>query len=239
MAITLANLGVSAAPDLNDNVDRTSYATASWTPPTSGLILVGIWSRNAAGPNTPTVSGNGITWTEVLSQLHATVLRYTLFAALAAGSSAGATTFDFAGQTQLLGIATFFHADGVDLSGGVAGAIVQSVAATHISTNSAPTVTLAAAGHADNRPILIAGVDSNTTPTPRANWTEVDVLAGTTPNHTIESQFRTDAFETTAGVTWAVSGNGILIAAELKADQGGAPAAEPPPANPWYSYAQQ
>src|SRR3989304_3062556 len=127
MAITFQNLGANANPDINNNADQNSYANSSWTPPTSELILVFVSSRATSGTtNVPTISGNNLTWTQIATVNFAGAHTMTLFGANASGSSVGATTIDFGGQTQLGCKASFFHATGVDLSGGVTAAFVQS-----------------------------------------------------------------------------------------------------------------
>ena len=80
-----------------------SYATASWTPTTGRLAICSVENEFSGTPNTPTVSGNGLTWSQIATYLcdsSGTQIRITLFAALTAGGSAGAVTADFAGQTQ-------------------------------------------------------------------------------------------------------------------------------------------
>lgn len=42
MPLAFSNLGASANPDINDSTDAASYSNTSWTPPTSGLIVVGV-----------------------------------------------------------------------------------------------------------------------------------------------------------------------------------------------------
>jgi hypothetical protein len=219
VAITFQNLGASANPDFNSNTDLSSYANSSWTPPTSGLILLLVASRATSGTtNIPTVSGNNITWTQIATVIAA--YRLTLFAADASGSSAGVTTISFAGQTQFFCFASFFHATGVDLSGGVAAAFVQSPVNNGSNVDNL-SVTLNAAGNSDNRPISGFFHAANEATTHRANWTEADDLANTFPNTALETQWRDDAFETTASASWASFVSALGIAAELKADTGG------------------
>lgn len=220
MAITFANLGVSANPDINNNVDATSYANTSWTPPTADLIVVFVANRVAgAVPNAPTVSGNSLTWTQIATVTTAT-RRLTLFAANASGSSTGATTFDCAGQTQTNFFVSFFHVLGADLSGGVLAAFVQSP--TNTSTGTSGSVTLAAAGHADNRPVAGFMHNANEATTPDAAWTEVDDLANSAQINALETQWDADGFQN-ASASWATSSEWLGIAAEIKAAGAGAP----------------
>lgn len=219
MAIAFSNLGNSANPDFQSATDLASYASSSWTPPTSDLILLFVAAGRTAGADTPTVSGNGLTWVQIGTTQPmpsgSSGYAVSLFAANASGSSAGVTTVSFGGNTQLGCQASFFAATGVDLSGGVAAAFVQSVAAN--GTGTAGSITLAAAGHADNRPISAFYHLATQAKTPRTNWTEADDLSTSSPARGIETQYRSDAFETTASATWASSVAWVGIAAELKA----------------------
>jgi hypothetical protein len=231
MALAFFNHGASAAPDLATSTDATSFATASHTPPT-GLVIAFVNTRTAntdatSPPNIPTVTGNGLTWTQIATvayNLSSSINRgrLSLFAANNTGGTgtAGATTFDFAGQTQTACQVSFFYVTGADLSGGTAAAFVQS------PTNSGATlttlsVTLAAAGHADNRPIAGFAHSANEVATERTNWTEVDERANSSPTTALETQYRSDAFETTASASWASNVACAGIAAEIKATVSG------------------
>lgn len=220
MAIAFANLGVSANPDINSSTDLTVYVNTLWTPPTSGLISVFVTSARTGGPDVPTVSGNGLTWTQIGTMLtFGTSRGLTLFGADASGSSAGVTSVDFGINVQTGCIASFSHETDVDLSGGVEAAFVQMV---NNSGNAAfGTVTLAAASHVDNRPISCFVHFANEASTPQTNWTELDDLAGTTPTRNLETQYRSDTFDTAARASWATSGQWGGIAAELKAAAAG------------------
>ncbi len=218
MTIAFANLGASANPDINDSTDLASYANTSWTPPTSGLIIAFVVGRRVGGLDTPTMSGNGLTWTQIGVTLNCANgnTGLSLFGANASGSSVGATTIDFGGNTQTHCSVSFFHATGVDLSGGVVAAFVQQPTAT--GTGTTGTVPLVAAGSSDNRPVVAFTHGINEATTPRTNWTEVDDLAGTSTTRDLETQWRDDAFETTASATWATSDAWGGMAAELKAE---------------------
>jgi hypothetical protein len=213
MAIAFANLGVNTTPDINPSAVQSSYATASWTPPTSGLILLSVYSVKVGGSDLPTVSGNSLTWVQIATHVNVN-WRQTLFAANASGSTTGATTISFGGVNQLRCLAAFSHATGVDLSGTVAAAFVQSVAETDLTT-SAPSITLAAASNSANRPYACFSNGISDAITPRTNWTELDDFL-TLDGGRIETQFRSDAFETTASASGSTT-NWEGIAVELKA----------------------
>lgn len=220
MAITFTNLGSSAAPDFRNGGNATSYTTASWTPPSSGLIILFVFSAvSATTAVEPTVSGNSLTWTKIISVVaepSGNAQRITLFGANAAGSSAGVTTIDFGTETQLSCTASFIQATGVDLSGGVAAAFVQTPTNSGAGATSG-SVTLSAAGSSNNRPVAAFMHAANEASTPRTNWTEADDFNGSGPTEGLETQYRSDAFETTASATWTSSANWNGLAAEIKA----------------------
>jgi len=219
MAITFTNQGASANPDFLDRANAASYVTPAggWTPPTTGIIGLWVFNWIAAIGNVPTVSGNGVTWVQVATVAvdPGTSERITLFGAFAAGATAGQTTINFAAQTQLGCDCHFFQITGADESGTIANAFVQTPNAN--GTGTASSVTLAAAGHADNRPISAHSHLANEVTTPRTNWTEFDDFNSAGPNAGGEDQVRSDAFETTASASWATSVAWLAMAAEVKA----------------------
>lgn len=232
MAIAFTNLGASvfgttANPDTTNGADAASYSNTSWTPPTTGLILLAIYSAKATAADVVnTVTGNSLTWVNLKSVTYGTsnIKRLTLFGADATGATTGATTVDFNALVQIGCNMSFFQATGVDLSGGVAvgagKAVIQAVSAIN-STGTTGTVTLATATSANNRPISVWGTNANEALVPRASWTEMDSIGGTAPTRSLETQARSDAMETTATATWTTSGPWGGIAAELNAASAG------------------
>ena len=225
MAIAFANLGASSGlgagnatnPDINSATNATSYANSSWTPPGADLIVVFVTSRRgSSNGDTPTISGNSLTWTQIGATLDVdTNHGLSLFGANAAGSATGVTTVDFGANTQDHCIVSFFQATGVDLTGGVAAAFVQNVNNTGSATSG--SATLAAAGASANRPISGFVHATNEVASPRANWTELDDMHGSNAIRDLITQYRDDAFETTASATWSTSAAWGGIAAELLA----------------------
>jgi hypothetical protein len=196
MPIAFVNLGNSVGPtsavnpDINTATNATSYANSSWTPPTTGIILLAITcSRNSGGADACTVSGNGLTWTQFGDNVvTAGGEKLLFFAALAAGATTGATTISWGSNTQLHCTAEFCQVTGVDVSGGLDAAIVQIVSST--GTGTTGTVNLAAASHADNRPFVAFHRSLNETATPRTNWTELDDLNGVGGTRSLQTQCR-------------------------------------------------
>lgn len=216
-AITFANLGVSATPDLRQGTDNSSFPTASHTPPTSGVIAAAVFNRIANPGNVPTLSGWGITWTQVatLSVDPGAAHRITWFLADATGATTGAVTADFAGETQLSCDISFIHITAsLDISGGVLAAVVQAPPTN--GTGTGGTITFAAAGHADNRPIAAWFHQANEATTEDANWVAADDLAGTGPARDIHTGYDDNGF-TNPTVSWATSSAYIGLGLELKA----------------------
>jgi hypothetical protein len=106
------------------------------------------------------------------------------------------------------------------LSGGVANAFVQTPNNSGSSATSG-SVTLAAAGNAANRPIAAFLHDADEVTVERTNWTECDDMHGSGPDRAFHTQYRSDAFETTASASWSTSGDWAGLAAELKASVAG------------------
>lgn len=237
MPISVTNLGNSvglgsntaASPDMCTGTDATSYSNSSWTPPTSGLIVVCIQASRSGGPDTPTISGNGLTWVQIGTTFNPGTGRgLSIFGADASGSSAGVTTIDFGANTQLGIAASFFLVEDVDLSGGVASAFVQRV--DNNGTGTSGTATLATEGHADNRPFSFFWHNANEESTERTDWTEIDDLTGGAHLRGVITQWRDDAFETTASASWTTSAAWAGIAFELLALVASDPVVTPSPA---------
>src|SRR2546427_398055 len=87
--IAFVNDGSSATPDFWSTANTNSFATGSWTPPASGLLVLFVGDEVGSGtPNQPTVSGNSVAWAAIKT-INVGVNRLTLFAANSAGSGTG------------------------------------------------------------------------------------------------------------------------------------------------------
>ncbi len=152
MAISAAHLTTN-----QNGSAATSYSTASITPSANKLILIAVGSQVSSGTvNTPTISGNGLTWEQVATKPQSTgsvFRRLTVFRAMGGSPSTGAITMDFAGQSQIRCGWSVSEFDGVDTTGtNGSGAVVQSASNDVTDSGSATslTVTLGAFGSADN-----------------------------------------------------------------------------------------
>ena len=178
-------------------------------------MLAAVVSTIAAGPNTPTATGAGLTWVQVATVAYsgASTRRLTVFRAAGASPSAGAVTFDFAGQTQGSFAWSIIQFAGAD-EGGTNGsaAVVQSTTNTAVTTTSI-TATLAALENSANMAVVFVGRDLNSAITPDANFTEIsDVLVNNGPL-SLESEVALGRTSATATYTSSTAGS---IAVEIK-----------------------
>ena len=83
------------------NSDASSYETASISPSANRVVLVCVASNDSSGgPDTPTVSGADMTWTQVATEVYtASLRRVTIFRGVDSTPSSGALTISF-GSTQ-------------------------------------------------------------------------------------------------------------------------------------------
>lgn len=81
----------------------TVYNTASVSPPANKIILIAIYNRRGgATGDVPTVTGNGLTWVNVVSATSdGANSRFHIFRAMGASPSAGAITITFPNSQQM------------------------------------------------------------------------------------------------------------------------------------------
>ncbi len=210
MAITASNLTNSST-----TTDANSYDIASITPSANKLILVSVLSRASSGTtNVPTLSGNGLTYVEVVNYVTSeNANRVTIFRAMGASPTTGAITIDFDGQTQIYCHWSVNEFTGIDTSGtNGSGAIVQSAGNTNSSTNTGLTVTLSAFESSNNA--AYGSVRAGNAVTPGSGFTE---LSQTTVDTRFQTQWK-DSQDTTVDWTWSSSpAYAVGCAVEIKA----------------------
>ena len=198
-------------------VDGTSYVTASITPTTNRLVLAAVYSQITTGaPVIPTLTGNGLTWVQVDTDIDgANERRVTVFRALGASPTAGAVTISFGAETQLGCLWSISEYSGIDTSGtNGSGALVQSTTGKQTATTL--TLTLGAFGSVNNSTYGAFGENQQSTFTAGTNFTLIGQAIHSTPSGGIVSEFR-QANDTTVDITASVSGRLVGIAAEIKA----------------------
>ena len=130
MAVSATNL--TAGNDAG--VGGTSFTTASISPSSNTLIQASVITRTSANdPNHATITGNGLTWVEVLSvnfDNSGSQKRLTVLRALGT-ASAGTCVIDFAAQSQTDCVWVIDQLATTDTSGtNGSGAIVQTASNT-------------------------------------------------------------------------------------------------------------
>ena len=208
-------IGASALDSIGDFSAGLTITTNSVSPSSNALVLISIYARNqasAADPGTPTVVGNGITYTLIDSQLFdSSRRRHYLFRGLAASPSAGTIVCTWG--VNVIGQVHVVQFTGVDTSGvNGAGAVVQS--AKNSATNTTLSVTLASFGDATNNASFGAFMHAtNEVTTHEGGYTELTDLGGTASG--MQTEWKTGE-DTGVSASWATSSLCSGIAAEIK-----------------------
>lgn len=178
---------------------NTPYATASISP-TAGRVLLAFTQVGGIGTATAsTVSGLSGTWTNVGGS-NRFISRDIAAHWCSDYTGTGTLTIDN-GDAGTSGLWCVIEIDGADTSNPVVAGSFQFVSAGSVN---AVSITLNAAAGPDNRPFAAFGNDNNTSgqATPRANWTELSDRGIGAPTQVLETQWRSDAFDTAASVDW-------------------------------------
>lgn len=147
MAVTITNALVNAAA-----VSTGTTTTASWTPDTTAQYLLAIntyVSTGTANPTTPTLSGNGLTWTLILGPINgdntgADRTSLWVWAASGAGGTAGTLTITW-GTTRPTQAAWVIDKVAGAHTGLATGKLNQA-AVSGVSSGANPSATLLADG---------------------------------------------------------------------------------------------
>lgn len=201
------------------NVDAPSYATASVSLVSTDLILLWVYSIASSAPNVPTVTGAGLSWVQIDSQLDSGSLRrITLFRAMGTAVT-GTCAIDFALQTQTGCAWSFVEYSGIDTSGtDGSGAIVQSAKGASAGNATSLTVTLAAFSNANNATVGGFGIPLNTAGLPAvgSGFTATGQVNQSTPNLSLGSEFNSGNDATVDMNSSASSVPWVGIAVEIK-----------------------
>ena len=201
-----------AATNLTTGTDSdggSSSTTSSISPSANALLLLTVVTRTniTANPNTPSITGNGLTWALVNSALFdstsASRKKVFLFRSMGQGPSAGTVTIDFSGQAQTDTLWSIDEFTGVNRSGNSgSGAIVQSAVAVDESVTT-PTLSIALGAFSSANNATFGGMGSDgISPSVSSYGTGFTGLATqTTSNMGVASEFRNDN-STSVGITW-------------------------------------
>ena len=204
-----------------DAADQTSYAFAVGSIPDGEMAYALVVNTKGSAPDTPTLSGHGVTWTQVATIAASNNDRTTLFRAVGTFTS-GNITADFAGATQTACHLHVISISGAD-TGGTNGAnsVVQSDTETGSSGNG-QQADLSAFADATNNGCIVAG-------TVNANDADFDVEAGFTALSELVGGsrrsiigFRTGE-DTSPGLVWSTTSRTYtIVCAEIAIAGGGA-----------------
>lgn len=209
-------IGITARDSLFSGTDASAYTGTAFTPAASELLLIFVAAErtgsNSTGTPTITGHGDGTAWTnivakEVVTSVLSTTTRSIFVFACVTGTSPTSASVVATFATTIHGCAfSVYEVSGADEASGLVQTFVQSVTTTaNPSSSSNPSVTLAAAGNANNRAFsgwTRGGGSATDDHTPRPNWTEIHDGGHATPIAGTETQWRSDVFETTASVSY-------------------------------------
>lgn len=207
-------IGVNSRDSGSSTSNSTSYTTGTVTP-TAGDLLVAIVMMEGIGADvTSTVSGLSGTWTNRGHFYDTTGIGTTTYDVVTCSNWSGSGTLTLGNTDSATAcLWSIFSATGADNSSPVVAGSFKTVANNAASSLS---ITLNAAANANNRPFSAWGKNNNAinTLTPQTNWSEIHEVAIGAPNTTFETQWRSDQFDTAAGVTFSdgtFAGSGVAF----------------------------
>jgi len=209
MAISVVNAG-----NVDDETDLTSYSF-SVTLVASRWLVIDYASQATATPNTPTVSGGGLTWVSaevVQAQSNRKIGRAYAWT----GATPGAQTIsiDYGGQTQTWCAIYPNHIDGADLTDPF---VDGNSLGTSAGTGTSGSVTLNAFADSSNRPLaffwkrvpgeaLVA----------EGGYTELGTQVQNSGDNREMSMWHDSTAETTPSASWTTDIQWAVIASEIK-----------------------
>lgn len=199
-------IGVTALTSSSSTTNATSYASASISPTANRLIIASVSVFNSgAAASTPTLSGAGMTWTQVATVASGATSqrRVTVFRALSASPGSGAVTIDLGGVTHESAAWSFVEFSNVDTSGtNGSGAVVQSDTDTSGTTNvtTHAALSLAAFENFANMCYCVTMLQANNAVTPGTGFTEISDAGQATD--TIRQQDEYKLADTTPDPSW-------------------------------------
>lgn len=203
----------------------TSLASGSWTPTANAFLRITVVNHDSVSATapTPTLSGNGLTWVQVLTSLLGTgsKKRLTTFRSMGASPTTGATTADFAGVSQDNVLILVSECTGTDTSGtNGSGAVVQAVDGDNPNSSTTCTATLAAFGSANNSTLGSFAIVDASTITVGAGFTQLNTnTVGSAIRNFQEWQLANDTTvdaTTAAAKAWACHGIELKAASSAR-----------------------
>jgi hypothetical protein len=207
-----------------DSANASTYVTGSWTPTADRLVLACVENARTGTPTTPTLSGNGLTWTQVATYVCDTVdpqFRITVFVAkTGATPSAGAVTVAFGGVSQIGGSIIVDELDVAYLSGTDLDAIVQSKTGSVDASGTSESISLNSAITSGNASYGLIFLQHANAVTPGSGHSALGAGNHTGPVAQLVSIFKA-AGSQTVDASWGTSAGKGGIAVEVKAAASG------------------
>lgn len=217
-------IGVTNRSSGGDTSNASTYATNSFTPSANSLLIACFAaSQSSVNPTIPSVSDtSGLTWVQVSDNAYLASgisrARITIFAAHVGGSPVAITVTGDYGTPQIGCRLSVFEVTGSDVANsGVAASVVQNVLSTAGATGTSLSLTLAAAGDANNRSFLFLDHAASETIGHEAGWTQIGAASHLVPAFSASSQCNLTSFDTSVTASWASSVAYGAIALEIKA----------------------
>jgi hypothetical protein len=205
--------------EVHSSTDAVSYATGSWTPTASRLEVASVLNSFSGAPNTPTMTGNGLTWSQVATyqpDTSGTQYRMTLFVALSGASpTTGATTADFAAQLEAGGDISIEEFSGADISGTALNAIAQSVTGSANATGLSESIALGSLANANNASFGFFMHQAAEATVQGTGYSLLHSGSHTAPSGGIGTEDKVPG-STTVDASWTTSAGKGGIAAEIK-----------------------
>lgn len=230
---SVGTLGINHLAGAVNSADQASYTTASITPTANACVLVAVSTRTSAiisgGPNTPTLTGNGLTYVPIVSRTSSSTTggssnnKTTLYRAMGSAPTAGAITIDLGGQIQLHSAWDVTEFTGADTSGtSCSGGIVQSNSSNYALTGggavSPATVTLGSVpSSASNATYAMVRVAANNVQTVGTGFTQLFQAGETIEGARYLAEYKLNA--QTASSTFT-NAQWVIAAVEVRASLG-------------------
>lgn len=196
---------ITSVKTLVDSTDQSSdYVTTSWTPAAVVHFAAVVLTTSGGTPATPTLSGNGMTWTQITNgTFNGADWRLTTFWGYAASPSAGALTIQTGGTSHT-------------------GCLVSIVAATNLNVNNPVRSSNGASGTGTtytagtlsdfSGSANIGFVATTVNTTPGTDYTELDERTMATPAAHLEVEWWASP---TDGVVDASGGSSVWRVAAI------------------------
>jgi len=183
MAVTISYLA-----EVGNTTNATSYTTPSVSWSAGDLLIVGVFNDKATTPDTPTLSGGSLTWTEIATLVSDDgVERLTAFRASPSSLGSGTLTADFAGNTQTGCCILVLLATGADTSNPIVQLVIDSAPESLQVLFNIPLA--AFADPVNNASFGLVAANTRNGLAPFSGETELREVRHATPNAALQAQW--------------------------------------------------